>query len=194
MATSPVLIVPLILSLSLDTFAVSVAVGIAPLARGLRLRFAAACALAEAGMPLLGYAVGGLAHGLGRAADWLAVALLLGAGLWTAREALEDEDEVAEALERASTGGGVSLLLAALSVSLDELAVGLAFGSLRLPLVPVVTAIAVQAVVASLLGLRLGAMLGARAGARAALLSGFALCGVGLWLALAQLLGWGGTG
>jgi manganese efflux pump family protein len=192
MATSPVLIVPLILSLSLDTFAVSVAVGIAPLARGLRLRFAAACALAEAGMPLLGYAMGGLAHGLGRAADWLAVALLLGAGLWMAREALEDE--VAEALERASTGGGAALVLAALSVSLDELAVGLAFGTLRLQLVPVVTAIAVQAVVASLLGLRLGAVLGARAGARAALLAGLALCGVGLWLALAQLLGWGGTG
>jgi hypothetical protein len=54
----------------------------------------------------------------------------------------------------------------------------------------VVTAIAVQAVVASLLGLRLGAVLGARA----ALLAGIALCCVGLWLAPAQLLGWGGTG
>jgi putative Mn2+ efflux pump MntP len=191
MAGAPgALIVPLIASLSLDTFAVSTAVGIAPLSRDARLRFAAACVLAEAGMPLLGFAAGGLVGRLGGVADWMAVLLLLGAGIWTLREALEDEDEVGEALERAETGG-IALVAAALGVSLDELAVGLALGSLRLPVLPVVAAIAGQALLASLLGLRMGSALGARAGARAGLLAGAALCAVALWLAAWQLVGHG---
>src|SRR5579859_3732356 len=78
MATpSGLLLVPLILPLGLDTFAVSTAIGIAPMAPRLRLRFAAACALAEAGMPLVGFVAGGLVGRLGVVADWIAVALLL---------------------------------------------------------------------------------------------------------------------
>ena len=143
---SGALLVPLILSLGLDTFAVSTAIGIAPLTAPLRLRFAATCALAEAAMPLIGFAVGGLLGRLGAVADWLSVVLLLGAGLWIVREALEDEDEMVEALERVQHGGP-ALLLVALSVSLDELAVWLAAGTLRLPVIPMVVAIAVQALV-----------------------------------------------
>jgi manganese efflux pump family protein len=191
MAGVPVaLMAPLIASLSLDTFAVSTAVGIAPLPSAVRLRFAAACALSEAGMPLLGFAVGGLAGRIGSLADWLAAALLLGAGLWTLREALEDGDEVGEALERARKGGA-ALAAAALSVGVDELAVGMALGALHLPLMPVVVAIAAQALLASLAGLHLGAMLGARAGARAALLAGLTLCAAAVWLAALHLAGVG---
>ena len=180
---SGALLVPLILSLGLDTFAVSTAIGIAPLPASTRLRFAATCALAEAIMPLIGFAAGGLLGRLGAVADWLSVALLLSAGLWIVREALEDEDEMVEALERVQHGGP-ALLLVALSVSLDELAVGLAAGTLRLPVIPVVVAIAVQALVVSLLGLRLGAALGARIGARAAVVAGGVLCLLAVWVAI----------
>jgi putative Mn2+ efflux pump MntP len=121
-------------------------------------------------------------------ADWLSVALLLGAGLWIVREALDDEDEVAEAIERAQQGGP-PLLLVALSVSLDELAVGLALGSLRLPVVPVVIAIGVQALVVSLVGLRLGAALGARIGARATVVAGGVLCLLAVWVAITNVAG-----
>lgn len=187
-APAGALIAPLILSLSLDTFAVSTAIGIAPMATAMRVRFAATCALAEGGMPLVGFFAGGLVGRLGGVANWIAVALLLGAGLWIVREALEDEDEVAEALERAQQGG-IALLLVALSVSLDELAVGLALGTLRLPVIPVAVAIALQALVVSLLGLRLGAALGARAGARATLVAGGVLCLVAIWVAVATVMG-----
>ncbi|HWE63942.1 MAG TPA: manganese efflux pump [Chloroflexota bacterium] len=187
-APSGLVLVPLILSLSLDTFAVSMAIGIAPMAHGLRLRFAAACALAEAVMPLVGFVAGGLVGRLGVVADWVSVALLLGAGLWIVREALEGDDEIVEALERAQQGGR-ALLVVALSVSLDELAVGLAFGTLRLPIVPVLIAIAAQAVVVSLLGLRLGAALGARAGARATLLAGLVLCLVAVGVGVTNVVG-----
>jgi putative Mn2+ efflux pump MntP len=186
---SGVLFVPLILSLGLDTFAVSTAIGIAPWPRPLRLRFAATCALAETAMPLLGFAVGGLVGRLGAVADWLSIGLLLGAGLWIVREALEDEDEMAEALERVQHGGP-ALLLVALSVSLDELAVGLAAGTLRLPIIPVVIAIAAQALAVSLLGLRLGSALGARIGARATLVAGGVLCALALWVAITNVMGW----
>lgn len=182
-------LVPLVLPLGLDTFAVSTAIGIAPMAPRLRLRFAGACALAEAGMPLVGFVVGGLVGRLGAVADWLSVALLLGAGVWIVREAIGDEeDEMAEALERAQQGG-VTLLIVALSVSLDELAVGLALGTLRLPVVPVVIAIATQALVVSLLGLRLGAALGARVGNRATLVAGSVLCLLALWVAVSNVVG-----
>jgi putative Mn2+ efflux pump MntP len=187
-APSGVLLVPLILSLSLDTFAVSTAIGIAPMAPGLRVRFAAACALAEAVMPLIGFAAGGLVGRFGVVADWVAVALLLGAGLWILREALEDEEEMSEALEKARQGGA-ALLVVALSVSLDELAVGLALGTLRLPVAPVVIAIAVQALVVSLLGLRLGAVVGAGIGARATMVAGGVLCGLAVWVGVTNVVG-----
>jgi putative Mn2+ efflux pump MntP len=183
------LLIPLILSLGLDTFAVSTAIGIAPMPTPLRLRFAAACAVAEAGMPLLGFAAGSILGRFGAIADWLSVALLFGAGLWIVREALEDDDEVAESIARAQQGG-TALLIVALSVSLDELAVGVAFGTLRLPVAPVVIAIGVQALVVSLLGLRLGATLGAAIGARATLLAGSVLCVLALWLAVSNVTGW----
>lgn len=188
--SSPVLLAPLILSLGLDTFAVSTAIGIAPAVPSFRLRFAAACALAEAGMPLVGLAIGRLAGRLGAVADWLSVALLLGAGIWMLREALEDEDEVAEALERAQQGG-IALLFVALSVSLDELAVGVALGTLRLPIVPAIIAIAAQTIVVSLLGLRLGAALGARIGARAIVVAGAVLCALAVWVAVSNVAGHG---
>ena len=83
----------------------------------------------------------------------------------------------------------VALLLVALSVSLDELAVGLALGTLRLPVVPVVIAIGAQALVVSLIGLRLGVALGARIGARATLAAGGVLCLLAVWVAVSNLVG-----
>lgn len=180
------LIVPLVLSLSLDTFAVSTAIGIAPLDGRARMRFALTFALAEAAMPLLGFAAGGLVGRLGSIADWVAVIVLLGSGLWIVREALDDDDEVLEALEKARRGGS-ALLIAALGVSLDELAVGLALGSLRVPVAPVVAALFGQALVASLIGLWLGGRIGTRAGSRATLLAGIVLCIVAIGLAVSNL-------
>lgn len=114
--------------------------------------------------------------------------MLLGAGLWILREALEDEDEMAEALEKARQGGA-ALLLIALGVSLDELAVGLALGALRLPVLPVVIAVGAQALAVSLLGLRLGAALGTRAGTRAMLLAGMVRCAIAVRLGVTNLVG-----
>jgi putative Mn2+ efflux pump MntP len=182
------LVAPLILSLSLDTFAVSAAIGIAPLPANRKLRFAASCAVAEAAMPLIGLAVGALAGQLGDVADWLPVGLLLGAGSWILRESFEEGDEITGALARARDGG-LALVMVALSVSVDEWAIGAAIGTLRMPVAPVLLAIAIQALLASLLGLRLGAALGERVGARATMIAGAVLCLAGLWLAGSNIAG-----
>jgi putative Mn2+ efflux pump MntP len=184
------ILVPLIASLSLDTFAASTAIGIARLSGRTRVRIASTFAAAEAATPLVGFVLGGFASRLGAVADWLAVALLLAVGAWIIREALEDEDEVGEAVEHA-TAGGRAMIIAALSVSLDELAVGIAIGSLGLPIAPVVLAIGAQALIASTIGLRLGSHLGAKAGARAGVLAGVTLIVVSFWLAGLRLAGIG---
>jgi putative Mn2+ efflux pump MntP len=91
-------------------------------------------------------------------------------------------------LQRASSGG-LPLLAAALSVSLDELAVGFSFGVLRLPVAPALVVIALQAFCISLFGLWLGRRVGAAVGERAELLAGVMLCLLGVALAVARLAG-----
>jgi putative Mn2+ efflux pump MntP len=176
------LLIPLVASLSLDTFAVSTAIGVAPLRRATRLRFAMACATVEAIMPIAGFLAGGIAGHLGTIAPWLAVAVLIAAGIWMLREAGENDEEFEEALERAGKGG-IALLLAAVSIGFDELAAGVALGALKQPLAPVLAAIIVQALVVSLLGLSLGSRLGKRAGRRAEGLAGLALVVMAIALA-----------
>jgi putative Mn2+ efflux pump MntP len=177
-------------SLSLDTLAVSVAVGLAQLSAAERFRFAAACSGSEAGMAAAGFVAGSLAAGLGATAEWLAIALLVGTGLWSMREAFGDDGEVGEAIERARRGGP-AMLLAALAIGLDELAAGLALGAFRQRPELVIGAIAIQAFGAGMLGLKIGSAVGSRAGVQAQLLSGLALVAVALWLAALQLTGQG---
>jgi putative Mn2+ efflux pump MntP len=74
-----------------------------------------------------------------------------------------------------ATAHGTALLLLGLSVSLDELAIGFTLGLLRLPIVPVVVLIGVQAFALTLLGLRLGARLGESIREGAERLAGVAL-------------------
>jgi putative Mn2+ efflux pump MntP len=182
------LLIPLVASLSLDTFAVSTAIGVAPLHRSTRMQFAGACAGVEAIMPIIGFIAGGVAGRAGAIAPWLAACLLATTGIWMLREASGNDDEIGEAIERAGKGG-IALFAAAFSVGFDELAAGVALGALKQPIAPVLAAITVQALIASLLGLSLGRRLGERAGKRAGGLAGLALSGLAAALALMNLAG-----
>jgi putative Mn2+ efflux pump MntP len=120
----------------------------------------------EVGMPLLGLLLGGLAGGLiGRAADYIAIALLAGLGVWILRSQEGEEEH-----QKLAALGHSSILAAAglgLSISLDELAMGVSLGLLRLPLLPALVLIGLQALVASQVGLRLGARISERGRERA---------------------------
>jgi putative Mn2+ efflux pump MntP len=87
-------VIPLILSLGLDTFALSTTLGIAPLSRRARLRLALTFAAAAGLMPAVGLLIGSpLGEAVGRWDVYAAAALLLVTGLWMLREGLAADDE-----------------------------------------------------------------------------------------------------
>jgi putative Mn2+ efflux pump MntP len=187
-----------VLPLGLDTFALSTILGVLPLARGQRLRIAAVFAAAEGLMPAVGLLVGmPLGHALGRYASYVAGALLVCIGAWmwlkSRRERAEaggdDENEEASRIMSAATASTWSLMGLALSISLDELAVGFSFGLLGLPLVPILLLIALQALLVSLAGQWIGRHVGQRVGPYAELLVGPILCLLGVWFIASELLG-----
>ncbi len=185
------LIVP---AFGLDTFAVAVGLGTAGVAE--RRRLALVVAVFEGLMPLVGAVAGGWLGLLTRYALWGAAALLACLGLrelaegW--RELREDDDrdtdeptgEGAELRRRDLRGWG--LILAGLSVSMDELGAGLAAGTARLPLGLLAPALALQAAVFTYAGLHAGATLRRWTGRYGEMAAGLALLAVAVGLVLAD--------
>ncbi len=150
----PALLVALVLALGLDTFSVSAA--LAPRFPQHRLRIATTFALFEAVMPLIGIGIGRLlGHALGTAGDVVGAVLLVLLGgyfLFTGRRS-EPEPEP----DPPSSGfAGWLLVGLGLSISLDEVAVGVSFALLGVPLIPAIVAILAQAFLFSLIGSSLG--------------------------------------
>jgi putative Mn2+ efflux pump MntP len=124
-----------------------------------RLRVSLLLAGFEVAMPVAGLFLGSLAGGvIGGAADYAAIALLAGLGIWILRPWQKNgEEELEEGRLRAlGRATGIAAIGLGLSISLDELAMGVSLGLLRLPVVPALVLIGLQALVASQLGLRLG--------------------------------------
>lgn len=180
----------LVVPLALDTFAVSAAMGLTGLtglSAGRRVRLSALFGLFEGGMPAVGLLLGApLGHAIGGAADYLAIAILVGFGAYVLIRRENGEDESAR---RLATARGRAALLLGLSVSLDELALGFTLGLLRLPVAPVLLLIAGQAVLASQLGFVLGARVPGRWQESAERLAGLALLALGGGFLAARLLG-----
>ena len=180
-------LIALVLPLGLDTFAVAAALGIAGIPPARRTRISVLMASFEAGMPLVGLALGApLGRAIGSAADYIAAGVLLAFGIYTLVS--DEEGEEQRLLDVASVRGWRAGLLG-LSVSLDELAVGFTFGLLRLPVLPVVLLIGAQALLVSQLGLRLGARLNERAREAAERLAGAALIALAIGLLVEKAVG-----
>jgi manganese efflux pump family protein len=177
-------LIALILPLGLDTFAVSAALGALGTSPSHRLRISVLFTAFEAGMPLVGLALGApLGHLIGGAADYIAAGVLLAFGLFTLLGPDEDEERL-----RRLTQPGAGALLLGLSISLDELAIGLTLGLLRLPVGLVIALIAVQAFLLAQLGLRLGSRLSENFREGAERLAGLALTALGLVLLAEKLV------
>lgn len=175
-------LIALVLPLGLDTFAVAAAIGVAGLESRQRLRVSLLMVSFEAGMPLVGLALGApLGHAVGAAADYIATGVLLAFGVYTLI-AQHDEDEKLGDLATATGWGAVVL---GMSISLDELAIGFTLGLLRLPAPLVIVLIGAQAFLLSQLGLRVGARLGSKVREGAERLAGLALIALAIGL-LAQ--------
>jgi putative Mn2+ efflux pump MntP len=171
-----------VLPLGLDSFAVAAAIGAAGAAGWrARLRISVIFVIFEAGMPLIGLvAGGGLARVVGAAADYVAAAAVIGLGIWMLVGA--GDDDGSEAAARLAAASGPAVIALGLSISLDELAIGFSLGLARLPVAPVIAAIAIQAVVASQLGLALGQVISVRFRQHAEQVAGLALIALGGYL------------
>jgi putative Mn2+ efflux pump MntP len=167
----------LVLSLGADTFAVAVGLGLSGLDRRDRLRVGVSFALAEGLMPLAGFLAGRVvARVIGDVASYAAILLLLAVGLYVLWEATHEEERDLQ------PSSGWKLLATALSVSLDELAVGFSLGLLDIPILLAAVLIAVQAFVLTWIGTSLGGAIGERFAERAEVLSGAVLTLLALFL------------
>jgi len=172
-------LIAFVIPLGFDTFAVSAALGLGGLSSRQRLRVSLVFAAFEGLTPAVGLLVGSvLGHAIGDAADYLAGALLIGYALYVLVRS-QDEDE--GAAEMATTRGWAMVLLG-LSVSMDELAVGFTLGLSRVPVVPALLLIALQAFVVTQVGIRVGARISARFREETQRAAGVILGVLGVWL------------
>lgn len=175
-----------VLPLGLDTFAVSVALGIRGLPERERLRVSLVLCGFEMATPVVGLLLGrALGQLVGSAATDVAIAVLAVVGLWMLLH--EEAGDERERIGQLASGRGLALLALGISISLDELAVGLTIGLLHLVLWLAVLLIGLEAFVAGQLGLRLGARLNERVREGAETLAGIALLGLAGLLAAEQL-------
>jgi putative Mn2+ efflux pump MntP len=167
-------------SVGLDNFAASIAIGLAGVDRRVRLRIAVVFGAFEAGMPLIGLVVGNsVAHSLGDSAHLIGGALLIATGaqgLYTTLRSAGDQE-----LGTVLTTSKLSrLIVLGAALSIDNLVVGFALGADHAALVPSIVAIGVVSVGLSLVGLELGARLGERVERYGELIGGCVLVCVGV--------------
>jgi putative Mn2+ efflux pump MntP len=177
---------------SLDTLGVSAAMA----AHGRRqaAKVVAVFMLFEAGMPIVGALMGGLA-----ARSWSVPAMVAGGLLlviFGGREAWHEWQELKE--ETGDPGEpraprplpqGWALLTAAFSVSVDELALGAGLGAGGMSLAVLVPLLALQSLVFSWLGFAGGRELKARLGPRFEVAAGLILVLAGVWFIAGALVG-----
>ncbi len=168
--------------LAFDTLALAIALGLRGIAPW---RPAVVFAIFEGCMPAIGAAlalvIGARYAGV---SVYLGAAILIGLGVHTLREALEDADE-AKGLDFGSLR---SMAVAGFAISVDELAVGFPIGTAALPVPTVLLAIAAQAFVVTLLGVTFGQRLGARAARAAGIGAGVCFILLAAWLVVEHLV------
>ena len=178
----------LLLPLALDTFALAAALGLAGLERRDRLRVALVFTVFEAGMPIAGVLVGRAAGSfIGGWAGYGGIAFMLVAGFLLLRPG-QGEDDERRRLRLLAHARGPAIIDLGLSISVDELTVGLSAGLLGLSIALTVVWIAIQAFVAAQVGLRFGARLGEGLRERSERVAGIALIAVALILLGLKLL------
>lgn len=167
--------VGLLLPLALDTFALAAALGVAGLERRDRLRVTLVFTAFEAGMPIVGILAGQLAGRLiGAWAGYGGILFLLIAGALMLRPGKDGDDE-SRRLRLLTHARGFAIIDLGLSISVDELTIGLSAGLLGLSIALTVIWIAIQAFAAAQIGLRLGARVSEELRERSEKIAGVAL-------------------
>ncbi len=178
----------LLLPLALDTFALAAALGVAGLERRDWLRVSLIFTAFEAGTPIAGIALGRLIGGvLGTYAGYAGILFLFLAGLILLRPG-RDEDDDTKRLRLLARARGLAIIDLGISISTDELTIGLSAGLLGLSIAVTVIWIAIQAFVAGQVGLRFGERVGEAVRERSEQVAGVALILVAAVLLVLRLL------
>lgn len=175
--------IALILSLGVDTLMLSISMGIIKTKGKVKIALVFACA--EALMPLFGLFVGkGAGQLIGNWAEFIGGIALVAVAVWLIF--FEDEDEEEEKLERNLVGW--TLIITALSISIDEFAVGFSIGLIGIPIALTIILVALQAFVFTYLGITFGSKLKRYLGEWAEKLAGIVLGLLGLWILFQAIL------
>ncbi|HSS93143.1 MAG TPA: manganese efflux pump [Candidatus Dormibacteraeota bacterium] len=171
-------------SVGLSNFAGAIGIGLSGIDARTRLRVGIAFGLFEALMPIAGLLLGQAVAGyLGHIAKYVGSTILILTGIytiWQGRRVSNEKQEPAELQTH-------RLVVTALALSIDNLAVGFALAVYRIPIVLAAATMGVISVALSLVGLELGSRLGTRVEAWSEELGGAVLILVGLALAIGIL-------
>lgn len=153
----------LAVGLSMDAFSVSICKGLGMQKVNWRVTLALAVAFGafQAGMPVIGWALGSqFLHIIEPIDHWIAFGLLAFIGGNMIREALsDDEDDDAGTVDHIDLG---ELLMLAIATSIDALTVGIAFASLSVNIWMSVALIGITTFVFSIAGVLIGNQFGMR--------------------------------
>jgi manganese efflux pump family protein len=177
------------IGLAMDCFAVSLGVGTAGTAVGLRptFRLFFHFGLFQGGMTLLGWLAGKTVVDYIASVDhWVAFGLLLFVGVRMIRGGLRKEGD-APAIPDPSRG--LNLVMLSVATSIDALAVGLSLALLDVNVVWAGLLIGGVSAMLSLVGLLLGNQLGMRFGKSMEVLGGIILIGIGLRVLITHIVG-----
>jgi len=175
------------IGLAMDCFAVSLGVGTAGTATGLRptFRLFFHFGLFQAGMTLLGWLAGKTVVSYIASVDhWVAFGLLLFVGVRMVRGGLRKDGEE-PAIPDPSRG--MTLVMLSIATSIDALAVGLSLALLEVNVFWSALLIGGVSAALSLLGLLLGNQLGLRFGKSMEVLGGVILVGIGVRVVITHL-------
>ena len=168
-------------SVGLSNFAGAIGIGLGGISARTRLRVGIAFGLFEALMPIAGLLLGQAVAGyLGHVAKYVGSAILVVVGayaIWQGRRVSTEKPERAEIETH-------RLIITALALSIDNLAVGFALAVYHIQIVLAAATIGVISVALSLLGLELGNRLGTRIEAWSEELGGAVLILVGVAIAI----------
>jgi putative Mn2+ efflux pump MntP len=170
-------------ALGLNNFGAAIAIGVSGVDRRTGIKVATVFGLCDVVMPATGMLIGtGLAGPLGAAARWAGAGILFATAVWGLIEALHGGEDAPQAWH------GWRLLVSGAALSLDDLAVGLALGTVRYPIVLAVTLFGLLSFVMSIVGLQLGGKLGTVTGERGEVVAGIMLIGLSGVMAAGWLL------
>jgi putative Mn2+ efflux pump MntP len=177
------------IGLAMDCFAVSLGVGTAGTATGVRptFRLFYHFGLFQGGMTLLGWLAGKTVVTYIASVDhWVAFGLLVFVGVRMLRSGLQKDGET-PAIPDPSRG--LTLVMLSVATSIDALAVGLSLALLSVNVLWAALLIGGVSAVLSLVGLTLGNQLGLRFGKSMEVLGGVILIVIGLRVVITHLFG-----